>query len=395
MPRINGAAIGFTPAYTPHPLDAFSWNDRIWTPEQAENLINSGYNYPDMVVYPKTIRHDGETRGVIAESLNGGQARWPGNTDGIENRDHLVVPYRFNGNDFTQFAGAREMITAAMDKVSNEYMNGCIRWVDDTQTQAHSHWINVEGDPNGGCVSFVGYLGGFFANGQGLNLAPGDGVGDGCLHDSVITHEFLHAMGMNHEQERPDRDQHVIIHFDNIQPGAVSNFERMEVTDWFDMGSAYDFQSVMHYSGFQFQTQAAFDAQLPTITDHAGNPKQWPRVNRMSSEDAFQLQKMYEDFCPPLESRQCDSGEKYLKNRACDGTVDCPDGSDETEAICNATCNTPELWLSINGCSNIAQCCNESGENWLGLYTQQSDANDPNGFPLVLRVKIRVSKHHY
>ena len=112
----------------------------------------------------------------------------------------------------------------------------------------------------------------------------------------------------------------------------------------------------------------------------------------MSSEDAFQLQKMYEGFCPPLETRLCDSGEKYLKNRACDGLVDCRDGSDETEAICNASCNTPELWLGINGCSNIAQCCNASGENWLGLYTQQSDANDPNGFPLVLRVKIRVSK---
>ena len=42
---------------------------------------------------------------------------------------------------------------------------------------------------------------------------------EGCLHDSVIIHEFLYAMGFQHEQERPDRDEYVTIHWENIKDG--------------------------------------------------------------------------------------------------------------------------------------------------------------------------------
>ena len=72
-------------------------------------------------------------------------------------------------------------------------------------------------DQDGGCVSHVGYIGSYEQNNY-LNLAPGLGVGSyGCLHKSIISHEFLHAMGMMHEQERPDRDNYVTIHWNNIQ----------------------------------------------------------------------------------------------------------------------------------------------------------------------------------
>ena len=51
-----------------------------------------------------------------------------------------------------------------------------------------------------------------------MNLAPGTGVEtSGCLWKEVIQHEMMHAMGMNHEQERPDRDKYVTIHFENIK----------------------------------------------------------------------------------------------------------------------------------------------------------------------------------
>jgi choriolysin H len=53
-----------------------------------------------------------------------------------------------------------------------------------------------------------------FKGSQGLHLNKA-----GCLHRSVIVHEFLHAIGFNHEQTRKDRDQFVKVNFENITPG--------------------------------------------------------------------------------------------------------------------------------------------------------------------------------
>ena len=56
--------------------------------------------------------------------------RWPGDTDGITTRPYLVVPYRFKSN--FPIDKPMDMVRMAMDRVSHEYMSGCIRFVDDT-----------------------------------------------------------------------------------------------------------------------------------------------------------------------------------------------------------------------------------------------------------------------
>ena len=42
--------------------------------------------------------------------------------------------------------------------------------------------------------------------------------------------------------------------------------------------------------------------------------------------------------------------------------ADCMDGSDETEAICSEVCRSPYLWLSENGCLDLAST------DYLGKY---------------------------
>lgn len=184
---------------------------------------------------------------------------------------------------------------------------------------ASEFFIKIKDVDYNGCQSHVGYLKDvLFTNYQLLNLDPGDGIGGyGCLHESIIQHEFLHALGFKHEQTRPDRDEHIIIHPENIQNEYLYNFQMMKVKNWYDMDSPYDVQSVMHYGANSFLTSEAQSKSLPAMTSKlTGLPVQSPRVSRMSSQDCFQLQKMYEDHCPPLQTRQCANGEKYLKNRA-------------------------------------------------------------------------------
>ena len=42
-------------------------------------------------------------------------------------------------------------------------------------------------------------------------------VGEGCTREGTILHEMMHAIGIIHEQSRPDRDKHVIIIKENVK----------------------------------------------------------------------------------------------------------------------------------------------------------------------------------
>lgn len=112
----------------------------------------------------------------------------------------------------------------------------------------------------------------------------------------ILVHEFLHALGVYHEQSRSDRDAFVEIKWDNIKDGpppageanALHNFQtKPEAVDYFD----YDYGSLMHYPRSSF----AKDSSKPTIV-----PKQAGAVigqrNGMSPGDRQTVAKMYERF---------------------------------------------------------------------------------------------------
>ena len=61
-------------------------------------------------------------------------------------------------------------------------------------------------------------------------------------------HEFLHAFGLFHEHTREDRDNHVQVNLENIQPGTEINFQKFGTHDIND----YDGLSVMHYGAKDF-----------------------------------------------------------------------------------------------------------------------------------------------
>lgn len=69
-----------------------------------------------------------------------------------------------------------------------------ISWVLRT---TQSDYVAITSDSNG-CWSYVGRTGGR----QPLNLQRGN---PGCLVLGIVEHEMLHALGIWHEQSRPDR----------------------------------------------------------------------------------------------------------------------------------------------------------------------------------------------
>lgn len=70
-------------------------------------------------------------------------------------------------------------------------------------------------------------------------------------------HEIGHAMGLNHEMTRPDREQFVGVNLENVDSGKEHNFN---INDDRAIGR-YDFKSVMHYILRAFSRNG-----LPTLT---------------------------------------------------------------------------------------------------------------------------------
>ncbi|XP_037088433.1 zinc metalloproteinase nas-15-like [Pollicipes pollicipes] len=130
-----------------------------------------------------------------------------------------------------------------------------------------------------GCFSSVGRSGGM----QELSL------GDGCVFKGIAMHEFMHAAGFWHEQSRPDRDDHVTIHYDNIQAMMEFNFQKYTWGEVQSLGEPYDIGSVMHYGPYAF----ARDRSRPTISDRRNTGVTMGQRQGFSSVDVRKLRKLY------------------------------------------------------------------------------------------------------
>ncbi|XP_011193243.2 high choriolytic enzyme 1 [Zeugodacus cucurbitae] len=186
-------------------------------------------------------------------------SRWPNG----------VVPYEIRGN-----FNARDMST--IEHAMEEYhRRTCIRFV---RRSSESDYISIVSG-NSGCWSSVGRVGGK----QEVNLQS-----PGCLtKPGTAMHELMHALGFLHEQNRQERDSYVDIMMENVQPSAVSNFEKAQQTVAF--GVPYDYGSVMHYSANAFSRNGR-----PTIVAvQPGGSQRMGQREGFSTYDIEKLNKMY------------------------------------------------------------------------------------------------------
>ena len=62
----------------------------------------------------------------------------------------------------------------------------------------------------------------------------------------------MHAIGIDHEQNRPDRNNYIVLHEENMQINKKHNFDILTQFEWMDTGHNYEYRSVMHYDAFDF-----------------------------------------------------------------------------------------------------------------------------------------------
>jgi len=154
-----------------------------------------------------------------------------------------------------------------------------IRFVlrDDSNTDQYPDYVYFR--PSTGCSSYVGRIGGM----QPINLAQG------CTLGATI-HEIGHAVGLWHEQSRIDRDDYVTIHYENIIPEMIFNFNQ-HITDGEDIGE-YDFDSIMHYPRWAF-TKNGEDTIVPKYDVEIGQRQS------LSQGDLDAVAYMYRDILQP------------------------------------------------------------------------------------------------
>merc|ERR1711881_168936 len=133
-----------------------------------------------------------------------------------------------------------------------------------------------------GCWSYVGVVG----SKQQLSY------GNGCYSRGTIQHEILHALGFWHEQSRYDRNQHVEILWENINPQFANNFNRYSQENTDNLDSAYDFGGVMHYSKTAFTING--QDTIKVINDPDGTKTaQLGQRAEMSNLDIQQVNALY------------------------------------------------------------------------------------------------------
>lgn len=122
---------------------------------------------------------------VIDAGLGGRNIR-PNQRWKDRNGDVVIVPYQIVTSYFTP--AQIQQIESAVNELSDLVRS--IKLVKRTNQAAYIRVIQKEN----GCWSWVGK--------QSTGKAQELNLGDGCFLDGIIQHEFMHALGFNHEQVR-------------------------------------------------------------------------------------------------------------------------------------------------------------------------------------------------
>ncbi|XP_068438895.1 high choriolytic enzyme 1-like [Clinocottus analis] len=178
----------------------------------------------------------------------------------------VTIPFTIS-NQFP--SGEKKKIDYAMKSFAK---STCIRFA---PRKNEYDYISIEN--KGGCYSALGRTGGR----QELSLNR-----RGCLYHGIIQHEINHALSFQHEQTRSDRDSHVLINWDNIDPNMAYNFHKQDTNN---LNTPYDYSSIMHYGRTAFSIRQGADSITPIPNRNA----QIGQRKGLSKWDIKRIKKLY------------------------------------------------------------------------------------------------------
>ncbi len=126
------------------------------------------------------------------------------------------------------------------------------------------------------CYSNVGRLGGE----QFIVLGPD------CQHPQIL-HEMLHTLGLYHEQSRLDRDEYIMVMWENIEERYHEQFKKMPPLHFSIENSVFDINSIMMYPPLAFSR----DTREPSILTIDGEFYQ--PMQSLSPGDLQKLKLLY------------------------------------------------------------------------------------------------------
>ena len=240
--RINEkiTSIYETPSYSQEP-ELFE-GDIIWTQSLKNDVNNKAFGADQSLIYSDAINNGAWSRGII--------------------------PYVFD-SEFN--VKGREIVKKAVAQFSK---HTCIKWIPRTNENDYVSFFHGRG-----CYSYIGKQG----EEQQISLSNPN-----CLFRGIAMHEMMHCAGFYHEQSRRDRDNYISVHFSNINPQFMHNFQMYREGRASTLGEPYDKQSIMHYGNFAFSKNGG-----KTITSLSNPTEVMGQRIKFSKIDIQQLNKYY------------------------------------------------------------------------------------------------------
>ncbi|CAG5104451.1 Oidioi.mRNA.OKI2018_I69.chr1.g1260.t1.cds [Oikopleura dioica] len=267
-----------------------------------------------------------------------------------------------NGQNIIPFGFSNSWSESEKDKIADGALKmnpdlGCLEMRrEDTSWTNGIIFVKASEIGQSGCFSALGVAQGFYNDGgfgypstwQAIALS------EGCAGTSqrTVQHEILHALGVHHEHNRPDRDDYL-----NVDVSAASsphNFRKIARDTWIETGHEIDISSVMTYCSYC----GSISSDYPVMTTKTGVT--FSSGVRMTTTDAIQVSSKY--CAAPLEKEtvSCSSSDilgkthSVFTDRLCDNFRDCPNGEDENGELSPCEAVGGQLrWAVAKRCSSM------------------------------------------